>query len=188
VKVQETYPDLAALRRAATILAAAVLLSLLLSTPAPAHAITRAQVIARASNWVRLRLGYSRHSYFGGYRRDCSGMVSMAWRLKRSYTSRTIASRAIRIPIGRLQPGDAVRTPGHVAIFARWANRRAGTYVALEQSGRRVGAIRRVRHLGRGAVALRYRGITVPRPILTAATPKPGTTPTGTLTAALALR
>lgn len=169
--------------RIATALAAAALFSLLLSTPAPAHAITRDEVIARASNWVNLRLRYSSRAYFGGYRRDCSGMVSMAWRIGRSMTSRTIASRAVRIPIGSLQPGDAVRTPGHVAIFAGWASRRAGTYVALEQSGRRVGAVRRVRRLGRGAVALRYRGITAPFPVLPASASLPGTTPTATVAA-----
>ena len=32
--------------------------------------------------------------YYRGYRRDCSGMVSMAWRLRTSYTSTTIRSRA----------------------------------------------------------------------------------------------
>jgi hypothetical protein len=165
----------------ATALAAAALFSPLVSAPAPAQTITRDEVIARASNWVNLRLGYSRRAYFGGYRRDCSGMVSMAWGLGRSLTSRTISSRAVRIPIGSLQPGDAIRTPGHVAIFAGWANRRAGTFVALEQSGSRVGAVRRVKRLGRGSVALRYRGITEPPRIQTAAATPAASPPTSTL-------
>lgn len=187
MKVRTTRPAPAAFGRIATALAVAALFSLLVSAPAPAHAITRDEVIARASTWVDLRLGYSRRAFFGGYRRDCSGMVSMAWGLGRSLTSRTIASRAVRIPIGDLQPGDAVRTPGHVAIFASWANQRAGTFVALEQSGRRVGAVRRVRRLGRGAVALRFRGITDPAPIQAASAALPGTAPTSALAAVVSL-
>jgi hypothetical protein len=178
VKLGQNRSSTAASGRIATALAAAALFSLLFSTPAPAHAITRDEVISRASNWVNLRLHYSRRGFFGGYRRDCSGMVSMAWGLRRSYTSRTIASTAIRIPISGLQPGDAVRTPGHVAVFGGWANQRAGTYVALEQSGHKVGAIRRVRRLGRGAVALRYRGITDAPTAVALVAPVPETTTT----------
>ncbi|MDO8916233.1 MAG: hypothetical protein Q7W16_09155 [Coriobacteriia bacterium] len=183
MKLGQNRSSTAASGRIATVLAAAALFSLLLSTPAPAHAITRDEVIARASNWVNLRLHYSRRAHFGGYRRDCSGMVSMAWGLGRSYTSRTIASRAVRIPIGSLQPGDAVRTPGHVAIFARWANRRTGMYVALEQSGRKAGAVRRVRRLGRGAMALRLRGITDAPAAVAALVPAPAAMPTITVAA-----
>jgi hypothetical protein len=188
VTLRQNRSDRAATGRIATALAAVTLFSLLLSAPAPAHAITRDEVIARATNWVDLRLGYSRRARFGGYRRDCSGMVSMAWDLGRSYTSRSIASRATRIPIGLLLPGDAVRTPGHVAVFAGWANQRAGTYIALEQSGRRVGAIRRVRRLGRRAVALRFTGITdAPLAVATVDRPAPAATPTATAIAAVRL-
>ena len=129
---------------------------------------------------MNLRLGYSRRTYYGGYRRDCSGMVSMSWGLGRSLTSRSITSVATRIPIGSLQPGDAVRTPGHVEIFAGWVDQRAGTFIALEQSGRRVGAVRRVKRIGHRSVALRYRGITEPAPVQTAAATPP---PSGPATA-----
>lgn len=166
----------------AAALAAATLVALLFSAPAPAHAITRDEVIARATHWVDLRLGYSRSAYFGGYRRDCSGMVSMAWRLRKSLTSRTIASAARRIPVSSLQPGDAVRTPGHVEIFERWVSRRAGTFVTLEQSGRGVGAVRRVKHIKRGSVALRFRGIS-DSPLVAALAPVPTDTPTVTVAA-----
>jgi hypothetical protein len=155
--------------RKATALAVAIV-TLALALPAPAYAITRDEVIARASSWVARHVGYSRRAKLEGYRRDCSGMVSMAWKLKASYTSRSISSRARRIPVSLLQPGDAVLTPGHVAIFGGWADRSARTYVALEQSGRRRGAVRRVRSLGRRAVGLQRRGI-VETPVLVAAAP-----------------
>ncbi|HEX9094344.1 MAG TPA: hypothetical protein VF902_10225 [Coriobacteriia bacterium] len=186
MKVRWMFPAAARMGRPATVFAAAIALLLLFGTPAPAHAITRDEVVARGTSWVKARVGYSQRAYYGGYRRDCSGMVSMSWKLGTSLSSRTISSRARRISISSLKPGDAVLTPGHVALFAGWANRRAGTYVALEQSTRRTGAIRRVRSLGRGAVALRYRGITEPVPpapvpeivvAIVTVTPEPTATP-----------
>jgi hypothetical protein len=161
--------------RKATALAVAIV-TLALALPAPAYAITRDEVIARASSWVARHVGYSRRAKLGGYRRDCSGMVSMAWKLKTSYTSRSISSRARRIPVSLLQPGDAVLTPGHVAIFGGWANKSARTYIALEQSGSLRGAVRRVRKLERRAVALQRCGI-VEAPVLVAVAPPAPTTP-----------
>jgi len=125
----------------------------------PASAITRAQVIKRANTWVKKRVPYSQSGYYKGYRRDCSGMVSMAWKLKRSYTSRTIGSVAKRVSKSKLRPGDAIHTPGHVAIFGGWANRAHTKYIALEQSGRGKPALKRVKTWRRGATALRLRGI-----------------------------
>jgi hypothetical protein len=172
VKVRHNGSAPAQHGRKAAALAVAIV-TLALAIPAPAFAITREEVVARASSWVAKRVGYSQRAFYGGYRRDCSGMVSMAWKLNTSYTSRTIASRARRISTAQLQPGDAVLTPGHVAIFAGWANRRAGTYIALEQSTSRTGAIRRVKRLTRRAVGLRYTGITAPAVLVAAATPAP---------------
>ncbi len=152
-------------RMAAMLVAAFVFL--VLASPAPAHAITRSDVIARAGNWVQRRVGYSRRARVDGYRRDCSGMVSMAWSTGKSYTSRSIASRATRIPLSDLQPGDAVLTPGHVEIFEGWANAAHTRFVALEESNRRTGAVRRVKKFARRSAGLRYRGITEP-PIVVA--------------------
>jgi len=126
---------------------------------APAHAITRTEVISRAQHWVKKRVPYSQSGFYGGYRRDCSGMVSMAWGLKTSYTSSTIRSAARRIPKRSLRPGDAVRYPGHVAIFAGWKNKRKGTYYALEQPGWGGRAHKKVKKWKRGSQALRRRGI-----------------------------
>ena len=47
--------------------------------PTGAQAITRPTVIRRANHWIKRRVGYSQRAYHGGYRRDCSGFVSMAW-------------------------------------------------------------------------------------------------------------
>lgn len=157
-------------RAMALVIAIPLVLSLL--SPAPAHAITRDEVISRASSWVRMRVGYSQRAYYGGYRRDCSGLVSMSWKLRTSLTSRTISSVGRRISFSSLKPGDAIVTPGHVEIFAGWKNRRARAYVTLEQSSNSGRAVRRVKTIRGRAMALRYRHISdaVP-PVLVASSP-----------------
>ena len=129
-------------------------------TPAPAHAITRDTIIERANSWVKKKVRYSQRSHYRGYRRDCSGFVSMAWKLKRSYTTRTISSRAKRIPVKALKPGDAVLTRGHVTIFGGWKSKKARTYYALEQTTWGSHAKKRVRKIPRNAKALRYKKLT----------------------------
>ncbi len=138
---------------------------------APAHALTRAEVIDRAQIWVKKRVPYSQSGSYHGYRRDCSGMVSMAWKLKTSYTSDTIRSAGRRISKSQLQPGDAIRYPGHVAIFAGWKNKRKGTYYALEQPGWGGHAHKKVKKWKRGSMALRRRGIEDNPIAVAAATP-----------------
>jgi len=162
VKVASSSPRAAALRRAfvAITLSVAFLLSPALSQHA--HAITRDDVLRRAHSWVAKRVRYSQRSTYQGYRRDCSGMVSMAWHLDRSYSSRTIGSRARRVATSRLRPGDAVLTPGHVEIFGGWKNRKRGTYIAIGQTNWGGRAAVRVRKLSRRAVGLRLRTITEP--------------------------
>lgn len=146
--------------------------SLSVSTP-EAHAITRDRVIARANTWIAKRVPYSQRGHYGGYRRDCSGFVSMAWGLRGSYTSRSIASRAKRIPISKLRPGDAVRYPGHVAVFGGWKDRRRGLYIALEQTTWGGHATRHVKKMRRGTQALRLKGISDAPPRASAATGTP---------------
>jgi hypothetical protein len=150
--------------------------------PSVAHAITRDAVIDRAHVWVVKKVRYSQSSTFGGYRRDCSGFVSMAWKLGRSYTSRSIRAVATRIPLSKLQPGDAVHTPGHVAIFVKWANKAHGLYVAMEETHWGHPAVRRVRPLGHGASGLRYHHITAQR-ALVATVPLTGVSPIATAVA-----
>jgi hypothetical protein len=146
--------------------------------PTTAHAITRTDVLLRAHNWVAKKVRYSQHASFGGYRRDCSGFVSMAWKLSRSYTSSTIQAVAKRVPISQLRPGDAVHTPGHVAIFVKWANRARTRYVAMEESQPGRPALHHVRSLGSHATGLRYRRIADPPVIVAAAAPLTGVSPT----------
>lgn len=153
---------------ARTLVSAALVVSfataLSLSAPAQAGAITRSQVISRGEQWVKKRIGYSQSRYYRGYRRDCSGFVSMAWRLGHSYTTRTIHRRATRIRVSSLRPGDAVLIPGrHVSLFAGWKNKRARTYYALEQTTWGSHAKKRVRRVPSRARALRRRGLAAPR-------------------------
>jgi len=146
----------------AALLVVAVAATAVFSAPSQAHAITREKVLSRAKVWVKKKVPYSQRGYYRGYRRDCSGFVSMAWKLGRSYTTRTISSRAKRIPIRSLQPGDAVLKPGHVSLFGGWKNKKARTYYALEQTTWGSHAKKRVRRIPRGAKALRYKKITTP--------------------------
>jgi hypothetical protein len=134
-----------------------------LSAPARAHAITRTKILKRARVWVKKRVPYSQSGYRRGYRRDCSGFVSMAWGLKKSYTTRTISKRARRIHISSLKPGDAVLIPGHVSIFGGWKSKRKRTYWAFEETTWGSHAKRRVRRIPHGAKALRRKGLTAPR-------------------------
>jgi hypothetical protein len=150
---------------------ASALVALLGLFPTTAHAITRTDVLTRAHTWVVRRVSYSQTSRYAGYRRDCSGYVSMAWQLGRSYTSRTIHAVATRVAVSRLQPGDAVHTPGHVALFVAWANRAHTRYVAMEESEPGRPALHHVVSLERGATGLRYRHITEDASLTVAATP-----------------
>lgn len=143
----------------------AVSASLLMITPSTAMA-AKAQkikdpkrIIARAKLWVDKRIGYSQSSYYRGYRRDCSGFVSMAWGYGKSYTSSTIRYAAKKIKKSQLRPGDAVRVPGHVSIFAGWKNKAKGEYYALEQTTWGSHAKKRVRKFTASATALRSRYI-----------------------------
>lgn len=49
-------------------------------TPTPSGKISRDEIVSRAQDWVNRRIPYSQEAYTDGYRQDCSGMVSMAWK------------------------------------------------------------------------------------------------------------
>jgi hypothetical protein len=138
---------------------ASALACALLAAPATAQAtgVTRREAVQRAKVWVHKRVRYDQKGAFQGYRRDCSGMVSMAWRLDKSYTTATIASKGVRIKIANLSPGDAVLTDSHVTLFEGWKNKRARTYYALELYTTGRPARRVVKTVPCGAVALRCR-------------------------------
>lgn len=152
----------------------------------PAAAITRTEVLTRANTWVKKRVKYSQSSYYSGYRRDCSGFVSMAWGLKKSYSSSTISSRAKRVSIHNLKPGDAVLKPGHVSIFGGWKNKAKRQYYALEQTTWGSTAKKHVIKMPRNAKGLRRKGIE--EPLTLAAAPAPTQTPaTGNVLASIAI-
>jgi len=120
--------------------------------------ISRKAVVSRGAKWVSKRVSYSQSRYYNGYRTDCSGFVSMAWGARTSYTTGTISGAARRISASQLKPGDAVLYSGHVVLFVKWKNKRAGTFVAYEQANSAKDCIKSVKRL-KGGKALRYRKI-----------------------------
>jgi hypothetical protein len=100
-----------------------------------AFAITRSDVLARAQTWIDTPVAYSQAKYFGGYRTDCSGYVSMCWQTGTSWNTRTFASVTRAIPVDQLQPGDAMLRVGyHVRLFYGWVDAERTRYVTYEQT------------------------------------------------------
>ncbi|MEU6158267.1 peptidoglycan-binding protein [Streptomyces sp. NPDC047130] len=117
-----------------------------------ASTITRDQMIARARTWLTANNGkpvpYSMSGTWGGYRRDCSGYVSMALSLGKPGLNTvglaTTRSATQRLgSVGQLKKGDLLidynDRPGadfrHVVIFEKWANYAKTAYWAYEQRG-----------------------------------------------------
>ncbi|MEV4628060.1 VCBS repeat-containing protein [Micromonospora sp. NPDC049523] len=116
---------------------------------APAQASTlngpigRDEIIDRAQNWVDRDITYTQTGTWASdpegshtYRRDCSGLVSMAWHLSRSYVTDDFrGDNAMWDTLGSLhdfQPGDAMVRSGHIELFSHWKNRNdhtEGAYV-----------------------------------------------------------
>jgi hypothetical protein len=106
-------------------------------------------VLARAAAWLTAWGGgpvpYLSSSdpstWFGGYRRDCSGYASMALGLSGpGLTSAELAARATPILKTALSAGDLLINPapdlaGHVVIFDHWTDSTMTSYVGYEQSG-----------------------------------------------------
>lgn len=89
----------------------------------------RRAVIERALKWIDDGVLYSQSATHEGYRRDCSGFVSMAWGLAKPGTSTAgLApyddSDSHAISWSEIEPGDAVniRAGGrhHTMLFGRW--------------------------------------------------------------------
>ncbi|MGP3691558.1 peptidoglycan-binding protein [Streptomyces sp. IBSNAI002] len=113
--------------------------------------VTRSEIIQRAQSWVDARVPYSMSGTWNdGYRRDCSGFVSMAWKLGSNEWTGSLANFADRISKNDLKPGDMLlfhnkADPGkgsHVVIFGGWANSSRSKYIAYEQAGS-TGAVKR---------------------------------------------
>jgi hypothetical protein len=85
---------------------------------------TRSETLSRSATWlgkVPYNQGGCYENQFGNYREDCSGYVSMIWKLRSSYTTDTLDQVAHDINRSDLRTGDALLKAGqHVALFIRW--------------------------------------------------------------------
>ncbi|MFI6448946.1 hypothetical protein [Kitasatospora sp. NPDC050543] len=115
---------------------------------APGGEVARGRVLDRARAWADHGVPYSAnglkppYSWWedaatgGRYRQDCSGLVSMAWQLPRSLTTRDLPGVATEIDPADLRPGDVLNSPEHVVLFAYWIDPAAGTFAYYQESGR----------------------------------------------------
>ncbi|SDO35270.1 Cell wall-associated hydrolase, NlpC family [Streptomyces sp. cf386] len=104
---------------------------------------TRAEIIKRAKKWVAAKVPYSMSRYWSdGYRQDCSGFVSMAWKLPGNEWTGSLGQYGVRIARADLQPGDILlfhnpddpQRGSHVVIFGGWTDYRHTHYVAYEST------------------------------------------------------
>ncbi|RSN50614.1 hypothetical protein DMH12_24590 [Streptomyces sp. WAC 04229] len=116
--------------------------------PAPAPGtelatISRTEIINRAKTWVTAKVPYSMTAYWSdGYRQDCSGYVSMAWKLPTNEWTGSLGTVADRITKSELQPGDILlfhntsdpQKGSHVVIFGGWTDGTRTAYTAYEQT------------------------------------------------------
>lgn len=102
--------------------------------------ITRAEAIQRGKLWTEKGLSYSQTAYASDaygktYRMDCSGFVSMAWRLSTSMVTWTLPQVSTRITKDQLKPGDVLNaTSSHVVMFVRWADAAHTQYVGMDEA------------------------------------------------------
>jgi hypothetical protein len=134
--------------------------SLTLGQPAAAAPVTyggtvmRAQVMARAGDWLRRKLPYSQDNGRAQwdvnrgrrYRTDCSGFVAMAWALDpydwgRAPVTWELPAISRKIGWGQLRGGDVLLrlVPGnrgleHVRLVQGWADSSRTRITVVEQS------------------------------------------------------
>jgi hypothetical protein len=111
--------------------------------------VEAATVFGRAQSWLTAWSGGpvpylssgDPADWFEGYRRDCSGYVSMALGLDGpGLNTSELAARSTVIAKFDLQPGDllintAPDLRGHVVLFERWVDASMTSYYGYEQSG-----------------------------------------------------
>ncbi|MFI9546441.1 peptidoglycan-binding protein [Streptomyces sp. NPDC052016] len=104
---------------------------------------TRADIIRRARTWVAAKVPYSMNGFWSdGYRQDCSGYVSMAWKLPGNEWTGSLHQFATRITKAELQPGDILlfhnpsdpENGSHVVLFGGWTDYTHTHYIAYEQT------------------------------------------------------
>lgn len=89
----------------------------------------RNDILKRAKSWIDEKVPYSQGAThtnkYGTYRTDCSGYVSMAWKLDTSLTTWSLPNVSKTVDSDDLEPGDALikNSDGtnHAALFVRWA-------------------------------------------------------------------
>ncbi|MEU4218944.1 hypothetical protein [Actinoplanes sp. NPDC026623] len=111
--------------------------------------VEAATVFGRAQSWLTAWSGGpvpylssgNPADWFHGYRRDCSGYVSMALGLDGpGLNTAALAARSTIISKADLRPGDllintAPNLRGHVVLFDRWMDASMSRYYGYEQSG-----------------------------------------------------
>src|SRR5262249_50921325 len=101
----------------------------------------RRAIIDRAYDWIDRGVIYNANGTDDGYRRDCSGYVSMAWQLSRpgpapcNMPPATARGDMHNVDKTDLEAGDAlIKIPdvcgphGHIRLFGGWIDRGAGTF------------------------------------------------------------
>ena len=138
--------------------AAGIVLPATLEQPCAPYCLTPAEttacgnvvtVFARAETWLTAWEGGpvpylssgDPADWYDGYRRDCSGYVSMTLGLPGpGLNTAGLAARSTRLIAAQLQPGDllintAPNLRGHVVLFERWADSAMTRYWGYEQTG-----------------------------------------------------
>jgi hypothetical protein len=120
--------------------------------------MTRTEMLDRAKPWVDEGIRYSQRRYHSApnypkkYRTDCSGFISMAWKLPASFSTSYACCTASsplfeRISCDDLEPGDSLvtRTTGHILLFHSWQNQASSNrrMTIWEESGHAKGTIER---------------------------------------------
>ena len=124
----------------ATLAAGTAVAAVLTAAPAQASTIgstiSRNEVLQRAQYWVDQGYTYTQTgTHYAGpdgdqtYRRDCSGLVSMAWHLNTGSSGgydtdqfHTWSGTTVLASLNDLKPGDALLKTGHIELFAKWKN------------------------------------------------------------------
>ncbi|MFF4898410.1 peptidoglycan-binding protein [Streptomyces sp. NPDC001068] len=111
--------------------------------PVTTPPITRTEIINRAKLWITAQVPYSMSLYWtDGYRQDCSGYVSMAWKLTGNEWTGSLDQFGTKITKDELQPGDMLlfhnpdnpEKGSHVVIFGGWTDYTHTYYTAYEQT------------------------------------------------------
>ena len=152
-KVSNGYVSAAFVARTNT--AALAVCAPVTTTPPPTTSAVRAEFINRANYWFKASNGQiAGVSSFGRnplasakegptgsalYRRDCSGLIAMAWNLGSGNqpSSGNLITSSLTTPVNvtDLQAGDILTANGHVTMFASWVNKSTWTYMAYDFGG-----------------------------------------------------